>query len=181
MIYKIKLICDEVEGFVREIEIDSDALFLDLNKAILDSCGYTDDQMTSFYICDDEWERGQQVTREDMGVGPKDEDIFVMDQIRLSELIEDEGQKMEFVFDPFNERVFSLDVKEFIPGKSLTEPVVTRTKGKAPKQLEDMDLEDGKPGKGQDDLGEDSEFYGTDEFNSEEFDPEGYEISEGEL
>ena len=46
MLFRIKFISDEVDGFLREIKIDSDATFLDLNKAILESCGYTDDQMT---------------------------------------------------------------------------------------------------------------------------------------
>lgn len=117
MIYRIKFISDETDGFVREIEIDSEATFLDLNKAILDSCNYPDDQMTSFYICDEEWERKQQITREDMGSEASDVDIYTMDKVKLSEFIEDEEQKLEFVFDPFNERVFYLDVKEFIPGK----------------------------------------------------------------
>ena len=57
MLYRIKFISDEVDGFLREIKIDSDANFLDLCKAVLQSCGYPDDQMTEFYVCDEEWER----------------------------------------------------------------------------------------------------------------------------
>jgi hypothetical protein len=40
MLYRIKYICDEVDGFVREIKIDSDSSFLDLCKVILKSCNY---------------------------------------------------------------------------------------------------------------------------------------------
>ena len=39
MVYRIKFICEEVDGFVREVKIDSEASFLDLNKIILESCG----------------------------------------------------------------------------------------------------------------------------------------------
>lgn len=53
MIFRIKYVCEEVDDFLRELKIDSDSTFLDLNKAILDSCGYADDQMTSFYICNE--------------------------------------------------------------------------------------------------------------------------------
>ena len=119
MLFRIKFISDEVDGFVRELKIDSDATFLDLNQAILESCGYPDDQMTSFYLCDEEWERGLQITREDMGVGSADEDIYVMEETKLSELIEDEEQHLEFVFDPFEERSFFIDVKEIIPVETL--------------------------------------------------------------
>ena len=38
MIFRIKFISDEVDGFVREVKIDSDATFLDLNAIIHASC-----------------------------------------------------------------------------------------------------------------------------------------------
>lgn len=185
MIFRIKFISDEVDGFLRELKIDSDASFLDLNKAILAACGYPDDQMTSFYLCDEEWQRGIQVTREDMGVGASDEDIYIMESTRLSELIEDEGQRLEFVFDPFADRCFYLDVKESIPGESLSEAVVTRSKGKAPVQLEDLDLglaaatgKKATAGGGEDDLfAEDSPENSS--YNDDELDLEGFEISDG--
>ena len=186
MLFRIKFISDEVDGFLREIKIDSDATFLDLNKAILESCGYPDDQMTSFYICDEEWERGQQITREDMGVGDADEDIYVMDETRLSEFIEDEEQHLEFVFDPFADRCFFLDVKEVIPGENLKNYEITRVKGHAPCQIEDMDL-DLAPAKGKkgaavaatDDFDEDA-LFGAASFNDDDIDLEGFEISDGQ-
>lgn len=184
MLFRIKFISDEVEGFLREIEIESDATFLELNEAVLSSCGYPDDQMTSFYICNDEWERKQQITREDMGTSGADEDIFVMERTRLSEFIEDEDQKMEFIFDPFSERAFYLDVTELIPGKHLDHPVVVRSKGEAPVQIKSLDEELSVPAKGKKsptlDEDEASEFYGNEGFESDEFDPEGFEISEGD-
>ena len=184
MLYRIKLISDEVENFLREILIESDATFLDLNRAILDSCGYPDDQITSFYICDEEWERKTQVTREDMQLdhaSSYDEDIYVMESTRLNELIEDEDQKLEFVFDPFAERTFYLDVVEIVPGKHLAAPEVVRSRGEALQQIANLDLADPAPKKGAvpaDDLMDDSEFYGSESFNSDEFDPEGFEMSD---
>ncbi len=187
MIYRIKYICEEVDGFVREVKIDADATFLDLNKIVLKSCGYPDDQMTSFFICSEDWERKEQITREDMGTGSADEDIFVMEQTKLSEFIEDEEQHMEYVFDPFNNRSFFLDVKELIPGEHLDEPEVTRSKGDAPIQIEGIDddpLDLGKPGKKKvatqsDDFGDDMLFGNGGAFNDDELDLDGFEISEG--
>lgn len=184
MLYRIKFISDEVDGFLREVRIDSDSTFLDLNKIILRSCGYSDDQMTSFYLCDDEWERRQQITREDMGAGDVDEDIYVMASTPLADFIEDEGQKLEFVFDPFSDRKFYLNVKELIPGEHLAEPEVTREQGLPPVQIEEMDF-DPAPAAGKtaaaglavDDL---DDLYGSDSFDSEDFDAEGFEISDGD-
>lgn len=180
MLYRIKFICDEVDGFLREIKIDSDKTFLDLNKVVLQSCGYPDDQMTSFYVCDDQWERQQQITREDVADNTsEDEDLYVMADTKLGEFIEDEGQKFQFVFDPFNDRVFYLNVKELIPGEHLDEAVVTRSQGEAPKQVEDMDLGIGSISTGSIFSEEESgEFYGDNDFESDEFDADGFEISD---
>lgn len=50
MIYRFTIISDEVDDFVREIQIDPEATFYDFHEAILKSAGYTNDQMTSFFI-----------------------------------------------------------------------------------------------------------------------------------
>lgn len=184
MLYRIKMISDEVEGFLREYKVDSDATFFQLHKAILDSCGYPDDQMTSFFLCDEEWKRGQQVTREDMGVGESDEDIYVMEQTRLSELVGGEEQRMEYVFDPFGDRCFYLEVAEEIIGEEAPEVLLNRSKGEAPRQIEELEV-DLAPKKGKaasastaGDFGDD--LFGDDmSFDSDDFDPEGFEISEG--
>lgn len=187
MLFRIKFISDEVDGFLRELKIDSDSTFLDLNRAILESCVYPDDQMTSFYLCDEEWERGLQVTREDMGIGDADEDVYVMEDTRLSELIEDEGQRLEFVFDPFSERSFFLDVKEIIPGETLKNYAIIRAKGNAPKQIADMDMEpiSSKSRKAASAGASEVEFaeeavLGMAAFNADEIDLEGFEISDGQ-
>ena len=183
MLYKIKFISDEVDGFLREIKIDSDATFLDLNKVILESCGYPDDQMTSFYIGDEEWRRKEQITREDMDTDETDKDIYVMEETALSDFIEDEDQKMEFVFDPFSDRVFFLDVREFIPGEHLKVPQIVRAKGDAPAQILELDYSMpaaavvGASALDEDEVGE---FYGNDSFDNEDFDYEGFEISDGD-
>mgnify|MGYP003404515278 CR=1 FL=1 len=53
MVYRFTIISDEVDNCRREIQIDSDATFLDLHNAILKSVGYPNDQMTSFFVCEE--------------------------------------------------------------------------------------------------------------------------------
>ena len=134
MVYKFRIISDEVDDFLREIKIDSEASFYDLHEAILKSTGYKDDQMTSFFICDDDWEKETEITLEDMGAGSSEEDTYVMKDTRLSELLEDERQKLLYVFDPLAERVFFIELSEIITGKDLDKAVCSRKTGEAPKQ-----------------------------------------------
>ena len=53
MIYKINFMSEEVDDFKLSFEASSEATFLELHKAILAAVGYPDDQMTSFFMCND--------------------------------------------------------------------------------------------------------------------------------
>ncbi len=180
MIYKFRLISDEVSNFKLEISIDADDTFLRLRNIILDSVGYSSDQMDSFIICDEDWQKEKEVTLADMG-SDSDEDIWLMEDTRLSDLIEDEGQRLMFVFDYMTNRAFFMEMKELIPSKNLIDPVCSRKEGRPPKQTVDMDEFDSKINHAAktgsyttaEDLDED--FYGSDEFNDDEFDQEGFD------
>lgn len=178
MIYKFRLISDEVANFKLEIAIDADDTFLSLRNAILEAAGYSKDQMESFIICDDEWQKEKEVTLTDMG-SDSDEDIWLMEDTRLSDLIEDEGQRLMFVFDYLTNRSFYMEMKEMEPGKNMSEPLCTRKEGKAPKQSEDLDEFDSKIAQSTSDTSDiddfDENFYGSDDFNEDEFDQEGFD------
>ena len=55
MIYKFVIVSDEADNFKLQISIDSTATFMELRNVILDSAGYSKEQMDSFYLFDDEW------------------------------------------------------------------------------------------------------------------------------
>lgn len=181
MLYRITIISDEEEDFLREITIDANATFLELHNAILDACGYKDDQITSFFLCDEDWEQKTQITREDMGFGPSDEDIYVMADTPLSDMLEEERQHLVYVFDPMADRVFYIELREIITGKHLDKPVCSKKRGNPPVQIEDFDFGPAKTPKiaANEELDGES-FYGSDDFDTEEFDPEGFEISDGD-
>ena len=177
MLFRFLILSDEVDYFKREIKIDSEATFLELHDAILDSVNYTKDQMTSFFICDEDWSKRTEITLADMG-SESDEDIWIMGETRLSELIDDEGQKLIFVFDYLTDRAFFMEMREMIPGKDLKDPVCEKKEGKAAPQFVDVDELNDKRAAVQaasldDDL--DADFYGAEGFNEDELDLEGYD------
>jgi len=139
MVYRFKLVSDEVSNFMREIEIDSENTFLQLRNCILDSIDYTKDELDSFFLCNDDWEMEEEITLEDMGNITSDRDQWLMESTPVSELVEDEGQKLVFQFDYMTERGFFMELKEIIPGRSLVEPVCTMKRGKAPKQFKELE------------------------------------------
>lgn len=133
MVYRFKFVSDEVSNFAREIEIDADATFLILRNAVLDSVGYKKDDIDSFLICDEGWEGHEEITLEDMGTA-SDKDTWLMEDTEISEFIEEEGQRMRFIFNYLTDRSFFMELTEIIPGKHLSLPVCTLKKGNPPKQ-----------------------------------------------
>ncbi len=173
MVYKFLIISDEVEDFKRVIRIDSDATFKELHDAILDSVGFTKDQMTSFFICEDDWEKQTEVTLMDMGV-ESDEDIWLMDSTPLSELVEDEGQRLMFTFDYLTDRSFFMELREIEFGEDLDQAECIKSVGDAPTQTIDFEEIEKKMAAQStlDDL--DADFYGSDEYDISELDEESF-------
>ena len=99
-----------------------------------------------------------------------DEDIWIMEDTPLDELIEDEGQKLKFVFDYMSDRYFYMILKETVPGKSMHDPLCQRKEGKAPQEVLASDLfAEVKPVKIDTAIEEiEEEFYGDEDFNEEE-------------
>lgn len=177
MIYKFRLLSDEVEDFRRDIEIDPDATFYDLHKAILEATGYKDDQMTSFFLCDDRWEKETEITLEDMG-SRSDEDNWVMRNTDIGEMVEEEKQRLIYVFDPLADRVFFMELSKIKYGENIENPKCTKSIGEPPVQTIDFEEMMKKNNSGvnnnTDDL--DDDFYGCDEYDDEELD--GFDVND---
>ena len=173
MVYRFTIISDETDDFLREIKIDSEATFHELHETILKSCGYTDDQMTSFFICDEGWAKEQEITLEDMG-SSSEEDSYIMRETRISELCEDEKQHLLYVVDPLADRVFFIELSEIIYGQEIEHAICSKKHGDAPQQTIDFDELMSKDTSL--DLGEN--FYGDEDFDMDEFDPDGFSMGD---
>lgn len=168
MVYKFTLLSDEVDNFVRIITIDSEATFFDLHSAILDSVNYEKNQMTSFFICSDNWEKGQEVTLVEME-SSSEYDNLVMEDTKLEELLVDENQKLLYVFDMMSDRVFFIELTEIIPRKNLAKAVCVSTEGEAPIQIM---ADEGIVIAPKASI--DENFYGDEDFELDELDAEGF-------
>lgn len=173
MVYKFVILSDEVEDFRREIEIDADATFLDLNKAILKSCKYKGDLMTSFFVCDEFWDKQYEITAMDVNDDPKAEPIPLMEKTHIVDMITQEEAeakaKILFLFDTMCDRYLFMEIRGVTEHKHLLEPAILMEKGKAPKQEGDIDaMFQGLS----DDV---NSMYGDDSYDPDELDMEGYQ------
>jgi hypothetical protein len=165
MVYRFLILSDEAANFKREIQISSESTFLDLHHAILDATQFTRNEMCSFFICDDDWSKKVEITLVDMGA-PSEVDIYLMEDTPLEELLEDEQQKLLYIFDYMYERAFFMELSEIITGKNLEKPLCSLSIGQPPAQT--LTIEEVEKRADQFDLGED--FYGDSDYNEDELD-----------
>ncbi len=169
MVYRFKILSEESESFCRIIDINPDDTFLSFRNAILESVNFPKDEINSFYLCEDDWSRVNEVAMEDFGTS-SDRDLWLMSDTPVSELVEEEGQKLEFVFDGFTERSFIMELKEIITGERVDQPVCVRKEGKVPVHHVDIEEFEKEVAKKAADISRDldMDFYGDSEFNEEE-------------
>ena len=170
MIFKFTIISDENDDFLRIIDIDSEASFLDLHNAILEAVDFEKNQMTSFFLCNDDWEKEQEITLVEME-SSSEYDNLVMEDTFLDQILTDEKQKLLFVFDMISDRAFFMELTEMIPGKDINEAVCVTSTGLPPVQIAD-DTDFITPQKPN--LSSEESFYGDEDFDIDELDEEGF-------
>ena len=151
MIFKFRLISDEVKDFAREVLIESDNTFLEFHKALQENLEYDEGQLASFFITNEKWEKELQITLIDM-MDEESEKVITMDKTMIGDYMKKQGQRLLYVFDFFSERSFFIELSEIITNlKSQALPKVVFSHGMPPPQI-DLGVDNLDPGV---DLGED--------------------------
>jgi hypothetical protein len=135
-LYRFKVTFEDYDDVTREIDVKSNQSFEDLHRAIHQSTGYNSEFPSSFYISNDQWIKGEEITylpnqrRIDRGVE-------LMDKVKLSNRIDDPHQKFYYTFNfdrPFDFHVELLKIiLDETPG--TTYPAIIKSVGEAPKQF----------------------------------------------
>ena len=104
-----------------------------------------------------------------------EEDIFLMRNTPLRDFLEEEGQRLAYIYDPDGKRFFLMELTENLFGKPQKEPAVSRRHGEAPLQSLYPEIEVEKKETATD---LDEDFYGDNGFDESEIDHEGFEIND---
>ncbi|MFD2145326.1 IS1096 element passenger TnpR family protein [Mucilaginibacter antarcticus] len=135
-LYRFKVTFEDYDDVSRVIDIKSTQTFEDLHRAIHKSTGYNADYSSSFYVSNDQWLKGEEISylpnqrRIDRGVA-------LMDKVKMSSRIDDPHQKFYYTFNfdrPFD---FHVELVKIIldetPGVDY--PAVIKSTGDAPRQF----------------------------------------------
>ena len=129
--YKFRVSFDDVEDFVRDLEILSNDNFQSFHQIIYDSTGLTGNELASFFICDKKWNKQKEITLinmddESLAETPEysDDDDFstksnipksVMSDSLLKDFISDPHQQLIYEYDFLNPKTFYIELLKIQP------------------------------------------------------------------
>jgi len=114
MIYRFRVILDNDtdQDVFRDIEIRETDTLEDLHNAIAQSFGFDGLEMASFYISDDQWNQGEEISMIDIGEG--DENIRLMNETSINDVVYEMQPKLIYVYDFLSMWTFFVELAEIV-------------------------------------------------------------------
>jgi hypothetical protein len=169
--YKFRVLLDtenDIEIF-RDIVIDQKANFEIFYHAIKSAFSFNSEQMASFYVSNDEWDKGEEISLVDVNFDPDAEPVGLMNILHLEDRVQSSDQKFILVHDFMSMWIFLCELQGIVDEK-VAEPYVALAIGAAPDENSRQDFENFEEEYGYD---EEDEF-GDDGFGNEDFDEEDF-------
>ena len=133
--YKFRVVFDEIEDFIRDIEIISNDTFESFHQILYSSIGLMGNELASFYICDSKWNKQKEVTLIDMDddanveIPSYDEEEsystkssipkFVMAEARIKDFIVDPHQYIIYEYDFLQPKIFYIELLKTLSTDSV--------------------------------------------------------------
>ncbi len=142
--YRFRLLFEEQEDFLRDIEIKPGQTFKDFHDIIIQSSEIEGNELASFFICDPRWNKQREITLIDMGVKlPEtdfDEDdrkplnvplpVMIMEDVKIREVIDDPHQRILFEYNFLNPRTFFIELTKIVDADAKKQyPICVKKEG----------------------------------------------------
>jgi len=178
---KFRVLLDSIkkEEIFRDIVIDDSDNFQSLYTCILDSFGFTDNEMASFYVSDFEWNKGDEISLMDISFGEDDAPVEIMSETLIRHHIESPRQRYILVHNFMDMWIFLLEMQEISSVEVTTPEVVlsvgaltdelrkTKTQENEDLQFDTEEMEKDDEFDFEDDYDEDDlgDYYSLDEYD----------------
>ena len=167
--FRVLLDTDNNTEIFRDILINDTDNFESFYHAVIKGFGFQGNEMASFYVSNDSWDKGHEISLMDMSYDDDsvDSPAAVMKTAKIKDFLEEPDQKFILVYDFMRMWIFLIELIGY-EKEGPSSPEVLLSVGMAPP-------EDSRPITGQDDLfGEFEEEEEEDAFGMEDFD-DGYD------
>ena len=97
-VYKFRVLSDIEEDFYRDIEIKATQTFQDLHDILIENLNFNKNELASFYLSNNNWEKLKEITLIDMGETTETKTPIMKNAI-LRDYIDDPHQRIIWVYD----------------------------------------------------------------------------------
>jgi hypothetical protein len=114
MIYRFRILFDNdtEDDIFRDIEIRKTDTLEDLHNAITQSFGFDGAEMASFYVSDDEWNQGQEISLFNMSEGL--DPVKLMNETTIESVVNEDHRNLIYVYDFLSMWTFLVELGEVV-------------------------------------------------------------------
>jgi hypothetical protein len=133
--FRVLLDSDKNEEVFRDILIANDADFETFYRSIMSAFSFSGDQMASFYVSNDSWDKGHELSLLDMTYDDDaiDEPASVMKQAHIQDFITEPDQRFILVYDFMRMWIFLIELIAY-EKEAPESPVMALAIGNAPQE-----------------------------------------------
>jgi len=133
--FKFRILLDnkEEDDIFRDVVIREDQSFEDLHNFIVKGFSFRGDQMASFYMSNDSWDKGEELSLMDMTFGAESSGIM-MNATKVSDKCTEVGNKLLYVYDFLKMWIFYVEVLEINESANKEYPEISLSYGVAPSE-----------------------------------------------
>ena len=143
MIYRLRVILDNdtEDDIFRDIEINKKDALVEFHKSIITSFGFSNNEIASFYLSDNQWNQGEEISLFSF----EDQDNKLMSDILINDVINNQNNKLIYVYDFLNMWTFLIELVEVAEGiKGIDYPNIIFSKGEIPEKAPEKKFESEK-------------------------------------
>ncbi|MFI1743502.1 IS1096 element passenger TnpR family protein [Thalassobellus sediminis] len=113
MIYRFRVILDNdtEDDIFRDLEIRESDTLEDLHNIITQSFGFDGTEMASFYISDDQWNQGEEISLFDLS---EDNSARLMNETSIDSVVHEMQTKLIYVYDFLSLWTFYVELAEIV-------------------------------------------------------------------
>ena len=140
--YKFRVLLDteDQEDIFRDIVISANENFELFYRAVITAFDFTGQELASFYVSNENWEKGHEIALMDMELNESLNAPSIMKETMLADLVTGKGQKFILVYDFLRMWCFLIELVETLP-ETYENPMLDMSVGDAPDELSrEMDL-----------------------------------------
>lgn len=115
MIYRFRIILDNdtEDDIFRDIEIRQTDTLEDFHNTITQSFGFDGTEMASFYLSDEEWNQGEEISLFDMSEGGVNS-VKLMNEVPLEDVVNKNRRNLIYLYDFMSMWTFYVELAEIV-------------------------------------------------------------------